>query len=162
MKNVLISACLFGEKCRYDGKDNLIGGLDLLKDKCTLIPVCPEALGGLSTPRNPSEIVGDRVIMDNGNDVTAEYSRGAEIALRTALENGCKIALMKAKSPSCGVGKIYDGTFSRTLTDGDGITARLLKKHDIKVFDETEVPELIQHLVGVKALHRPAKHGGIK
>lgn len=145
MKNVLISACLYGQKCRYDGGDNLIAELDLLRDKCTLIPVCPEVSGGLETPRNPSEIVGNRVVMNDGRDVTAEYTKGAEIALRTAIENGCEVALMKAKSPSCGYGRIYDGTFSRTLTDGDGITVKLLKEHGIKVFDETQIPELLEY-----------------
>lgn len=146
MKKILISACLYGEKCRYDGKDNLLSCLDLLKDKVTLIPVCPEVMGGLETPRNPSEIVDDRVVMNDGRDVTAEYTKGAEIALRTAIENGCSIALMKAKSPSCGSGKIYDGTFSRTLTDGDGITVRLLKKNGVKVFNETQIKELLEYI----------------
>lgn len=146
MINVLISACLYGQKCRYDGKDNLISELDLLKSKCNLIPVCPEVLGGLSTPRNPSEIVGDRVIMNDGNDVTSEYSKGAGIALETALKNNCEIALMKAKSPSCGSGKIYDGTFSRTLKDGDGITVRLLKENGIRVFNETQIKELLEYI----------------
>lgn len=145
MKKVLISACLYGQKCRYDGGDNLIDELCLLKDKCVFVPVCPEVSGGLETPRNPSEIVGNRVIMNDGRDVTAEYTKGAEIALRTAIENGCGIALMKAKSPSCGYGRIYDGTFSRTLTDGDGITVKLLKEHGIKVFDETQIPELLKY-----------------
>ncbi len=148
MTNVLISACLYGEKCRYDGRDNLISELDRIKRNCNLFPVCPEVMGGLTTPRNPSEIVGDKVVMNDGKDVTAEYVKGAKIALRTALENGCEIALLKAKSPSCGVGMIYDGTFSRTLTDGDGITVRLLKKNGIKVFNETEASELIQYLAG--------------
>lgn len=145
MKKLLISACLYGEKCRYDGKDNMLSCLDLLKDKFTLIPVCPEVMGGLETPRNPSEIIGDRVVMNDGTDVTAEYTKGAEIALGTAIENGCDVALMKAKSPSCGYGRIYDGTFSRTLTDGDGITVKLLKAHGIKVFDETQIPELLEY-----------------
>ncbi|MBE6681752.1 MAG: DUF523 domain-containing protein [Ruminococcaceae bacterium] len=146
MKKLLISACLYGEKCRYDGKDNMLSCLDLLKDKFTLIPVCPEVSGGLETPRNPSEIIGDRVVMNNGRDVTAEYTKGAEIALGTAIENGCDVALMKAKSPSCGSGKIYDGTFSRTLTDGDGITVGLLKKNGIKVFNETQIKELVEYM----------------
>ena len=144
MKNVLISACLFGEKCRYDGGDNLIGNLDKIRNLCNLIPVCPEVLGGLSTPRNPSEIVGERVISNVGKDVTEEYTKGAEKALKTAIENGCEFALMKAKSPSCGVGKVYDGTFSRNLVDGDGITTKLLKKHGIKVYNETEIDEFLK------------------
>lgn len=144
MKNLLISACLFGEKCRYDARDNLLDGLCKLKAKCRLFPVCPEVSGGLETPRNPSEIIGDRVVMNNGKDVTKQYKKGAELALRTALENGCDIALLKAKSPSCGSGKIYDGTFTSTLTDGDGITAALLKKHGIRVFNESQLDELLR------------------
>ena len=146
MINILISACLLGEKCRYDGNDNLISALDLLREKCAFIPVCPEVLGGLPIPRNPSEIVFDRVVMNDGTDVTEEYLKGAEIALGTAIENGCEIALMKAKSPSCGNGKIYDGTFSRTLTDSDGITVRLLKENGIRVFDERQISELLEYI----------------
>lgn len=146
MKNVLISACLYGEKCRYDGKDNFLSRLDEIKKICNLIPVCPEVMGGLSTPRNPSEIVGGKVIMNDGTDVTKEYEKGAEITLKTALENGCKVALMKAKSPSCGVGKIYDGSFSRTLVDGDGMTVRLLKENGITVFNEMQINELIEYI----------------
>ena len=146
MKNVLISACLYGEKCRYDGGDNLIENLDFLREKCTFIPVCPEVLGGLETPRNPAEIVGEKVISNVKKDVTNEYKKGAEIALETALENDCKIALMKAKSPSCGSGKIYDGTFSRTLTDGDGVAVKLLKENGIAVFDETKINEFLKYI----------------
>ncbi len=146
MINVLISACLFGVKCRYDGKDNLIPNLDEIRGKCNLIPVCPEVMGGLSTPRNPSEIVGNGVVMNSGRDVTAEYKKGAEIALETAIKNGCKIAIMKAKSPSCGSGKIYDGSFSKTLTDGDGITVRLLKENGIKVFNENEIFAFLEYI----------------
>ena len=144
MKNVLISACLYGQKCRYDGGDNLVESLDKIRNLCNLIPVCPEVLGGLETPRNPSEIVGERVISNVGKDVTEEYTKGAEKALKTAIKNGCEFALMKAKSPSCGVGKIYDGTFSRKLIDGDGITAKLLKEHGIKVYNETEIDEFLK------------------
>ena len=146
MKNILISACLYGEKCRYDGGDNFLSRLDEIKKICNLIPVCPEVSGGLSTPRNPSEIIGERVVMNSGRDVTPEYKKGAEIALRTALEKGCKVALMKAKSPSCGGGKVYDGTFSRTLTSGDGVTVRLLKENGIIVFDETQLNEFIEYI----------------
>jgi uncharacterized protein YbbK (DUF523 family) len=146
MKNVLISACLYGEKCRYDGKDNLISRLDEIKKICNLIPVCPEVSGGLSTPRNPSEIVDGKVVMNDGSDVTAEYRKGAEIALKTALANNCKVALMKAKSPSCGSGKIYDGTFSRTLTDGDGVAVKLLKENGIAVFDETKIDDFLEYI----------------
>ncbi len=146
MINVLISACLYGRKCRYDGKDNLMANLDLIKGKCNLVPICPEVMGGLSTPRNPSEIVGGKVVTNDGRDVTAEYKKGAEIALETALKNGCKTALLKAKSPSCGSGKIYDGTFSKTLTNGDGIAAGLLKENGIKVFNESEISAFLEYI----------------
>lgn len=146
MKKILISACLCGEKCKYNGGHNLMENLDLIKEKCLVVPVCPEVFGGLSTPRKPSEIVGNKVVTKDGKDVTNEYKNGAELALTKALENCCKIALMKAKSPSCGCGKIYDGTFSGTLTDGDGITVRLLKEHGIKVFDETQVSEFLEYI----------------
>lgn len=146
MENVLISACLYGEKCRYDGKDNLIKDLEKLKEICRLVPVCPECDGGLSTPRNPSEILDGRVFMNSGKDVTAEYEKGAMMALETARKNGCKFALMKAKSPSCGNGKIYDGTFSHSLTYGDGVAVKLLKKNGVRVFDETQTAELISLL----------------
>ena len=120
------------------------------KKKVNLIPVCPEVLGGLSTPRNPAESVDGKVISNVGKDVSEEYTKGAKIALETALRNNCKVALMKAKSPSCGSGKIYDGSFSRTLTDGDGITARLLKENGIKVFNETEIDEFLKCIMEEK------------
>lgn len=139
--NILISACLLGRKCRYDGKDK--NRIDLsVFDGHRLFAVCPEVDGGLGIPRAPSERIGDRIINKNGEDVTDEYTRGAVLALRTALENDCKIAVLKAKSPSCGKGRIYDGSFSGTLTDGDGVTAELLQRNGITVYTEDEV-ELI-------------------
>ncbi len=145
MKSLLISACLCGEKCRYDGRDNLLKNFEVITQNFLIIPVCPEVLGGLETPRSPSEISGGRVITRCGKDVTDEYMRGAHLALKAALESKAQYALMKAKSPSCGCGKIYDGTFSGTLTVGDGITVRLLKENGIRVFDETQVCELLEH-----------------
>ncbi len=136
--NILISACLMGRKCRYDGKDKNEIDLSALKGH-NLFPVCPEVDGGLSVPRPPAERVGPYIINNEGNDVTAEYTKGAEAALQTAFENNCNIAILKAKSPSCGKGKIYDGTFSRTLTDGNGVTAELLQKNGITVYTENEI-----------------------
>lgn len=138
-ENILISGCLLGERCRYDGKSKVCPKADNLKEKYNLIPVCPEVLGGLITPRTPCEIQSDRVIDQNGVDKTLEYKKGAEIALALAKENNCHIAVLKSKSPSCGKGHIYDGTFSKTLKEGNGITADLLLENGIKVISEDEL-----------------------
>lgn len=135
-ENILVSACLLGERCRYDGKSKPCDEVIKLNEKYNLIPVCPEVLGGLETPRTPCEIQNDRVISADGIDRTREYINGAEIALKIAKQNNCKSAILKSKSPSCGKGKIYDGTFSGTLTDGNGITAQLLSDYGIKVYNE--------------------------
>lgn len=141
--NILISACLLGCACRYDGKSKPHPAVEQLRTKHTLIPVCPEICGGLQTPRPPSEIVGDRVVNSIGEDVTDAYLRGAAEALRLAELSECRAAVLKAKSPSCGKGKVYDGTFSRTLTDGDGVTVALLQKNGITVYTEDEISELL-------------------
>lgn len=140
---VLISGCLLGLCCRYDGKSKLNENISALSEKYYLIPVCPEQLGGLKTPRNPSEIINGRVISSAGDDVTAEYRRGAEEALRLARLFGCKKAILKEHSPSCGFGKIYDGSFSGTLIDGSGIAAALLAENGIAVFGEGRIAELL-------------------
>jgi len=141
MEKLLISACLTGVNCKYSGGNNALPEetLNKLVERYELIPVCPERDGGLPTPRVPSERLGDKVVSALGVDVTAEFNRGAQIALEAALENGCKKALLKAHSPSCGKESIYDGSFSGTLTAGDGVTAELLKKHGIEVFSEKEI-----------------------
>ena len=142
MKNILVSKCLLGYPCRYDGKSVPCVDVMELKEKYNLIPVCPEELGGLPTPRISAEIMGGRVIRRDGADVTEEYILGAKIALTYAMENGCEMAILKSKSPSCGKGKIYDGTFTGTLTGGDGITARLLMSKGIDILDESETEKL--------------------
>jgi uncharacterized protein YbbK (DUF523 family) len=142
MKNILVSACLLGENCRYDGCSKPNEAVINKLKKYNVIPICPEVMGGLPTPRIPSEIVGDRVVMQNGKDVTLEYKRGAEQALKLAKENNCKIAVLKARSPSCGKGLIYDGTYSKALTKGNGICAELLIKNGVTVLDETEIEKL--------------------
>lgn len=139
---ILVSACLIGCACRYDGKSKPHEGVIALCDKHTLVPVCPEIYGGLPTPRKPSEIVGDKVVSSDGTDVTDEYMRGASEALRVAETFGCEAAVLKAKSPSCGKGKVYDGSFGGILTDGDGVTAKLLLAHGIKVYTEDKIAEL--------------------
>ncbi|MCD6247463.1 MAG: DUF523 domain-containing protein [Candidatus Diapherotrites archaeon] len=135
----LCSACLLGIKCRYDGKDNLNERVIELAKREKLIPVCPEQLGGLPTPREPAEIQGNRVVTYSGKDVTEYFERGAKKVLKIAKLLGIKEAILKQKSPSCGSGKIYDGTFSGRIIEGDGITARLLKKNGIRVISEEEL-----------------------
>ena len=142
MENILVSACLLGVACRYDGKRKPNEAVIALKEKYNLIPVCPEIMGGLPTPRLPSEIRGETVIMENGEDVTDKYSNGAEETLRLARLFGCGKAVLKEKSPSCGSGRIYDGTFSKTLTEGNGVTAGMLLANGIRVAGETEIDAL--------------------
>ncbi len=139
----LISACLLGCACRYDGQSKPISPwVRSLMKKVTLIPVCPEILGGLPTPRPPAEIVGDRVINAEGNDVTDAYRKGAEEALRLCKLYNAQGIVLRDKSPSCGKGRIYDGSFSRRLTDGDGITAALFLEAGVPVYSEGEIDTL--------------------
>jgi uncharacterized protein YbbK (DUF523 family) len=135
----LCSACLLGIKCRYDGRSALNRKVIMLLKAETLIPVCPEQLGGLSTPREPAEIRGERVITRSGRDVTENFKRGAEEVLKIAKLYGIKEAIMKQGSPSCGNGRIYDGTFSGKTVKGDGVTAAMLKEHGIKVMTEEDL-----------------------
>ena len=145
MENVLISACLLGFVCKYCGGSNKLTEQQLaaLRERFRLIPVCPETAGGLPTPRDPSERLGDKVVSNQGRDVTAQYQKGAETALTLARRYGCKAALLKEKSPSCGSGLIYDGSFTGTLVTGDGVAAEELKKEGLIVFGESDVDLLI-------------------
>lgn len=137
---ILVSACLLGINCQYNGESDFTKELlEFLKDKGDFIAVCPEVLGGLPIPRDGAEIVGDKVKTVKGNDVTKEFLNGAERVLKFAKENNVDLAILKTKSPSCGVGTIYDGTFSRKLIEGDGITAALLRKNGIKVMTEKDL-----------------------
>ncbi len=139
MKAILVSACLLGERCRYDGASKPCDAVLALREKYRLVPVCPEVLGGLPTPRVPSEICGDRVVMRDGTDVTQNYRDGAQRALEIARENGCAVAVLKERSPSCGKGRVYSGHFDGTLTEGDGICASLLMAHGIRVLGESDL-----------------------
>ena len=143
---ILVSSCLLGVACRYDGKSKPHPAVLELQARHELIPVCGEIFGGLPTPRTPAERVGDRVLTADGRDVTCEYRRGAEEVLALANRLGCKAALLKERSPSCGTGEIYDGTFTRTLTVGDGVTAQLLRQHGIAVFGESRLADLADYL----------------
>lgn len=142
-ENILVSACLLGICCRYDGKGNPNESVLALlgRDDVTLIPVCPEQLGGMSTPRTPSERLDDRVINRAGEDVTDYFSKGADAALQIAQQCRCRYAILKERSPSCGCGGIYDGTFSGTLIDGNGVTAELLLQAGIQVFGESQISQ---------------------
>lgn len=144
MENLLISSCLVGNNTKYNGKNNYLPLIEKLKDKYNLIVICPEVMGGLSIPRDPSEIKGDKVISNKGNDVTKEYNLGAKIALELAKKYNCKKALLMEKSPSCGVKKIYDGTFSKNLIDGMGITTKLLYESKIEVYSKDEIDLLLR------------------
>jgi len=129
----LISACLIGENVKYDGLNNEHNvALELVK-KGLVIPVCPEVLGGMSIPRVPSEIVLDKVVSKEGKDVTKYFQAGAQKTVEIAKQNNINIAILQARSPSCGSSQIYDGTFSGTLQDGQGVTTRLLEQNGIKV-----------------------------
>lgn len=138
---IIVSACLAGETCRYDGKSDLKPAVKRLVEAQKAYPVCPEAMGGLKTPRERAEIVGGdgegvlrgraRVMTASGNDVTQNFITGAEKALDIAKGCGAKMAVLKANSPSCGCGRIYDGTFTRTGRDGYGVFAALLSKNNI-------------------------------
>lgn len=140
---ILVSACLLGVCCRYDGECKPNADVIKLREKYVLLPICPEVDGGLPTPRTPSERVGDKVLMSDGKDVTANFVAGAECALERAKLFGCTIAVLKARSPSCGSNSTYDGSFSGTLTDRDGVAAELLKKNGIIVYTEDEINKLI-------------------
>ena len=139
---ILVSACLLGCPCRYDGKSKPCEAVLALMEEHTLISVCPEQMGGLATPRMPAERKGDGVFTQRGVDVTEQYRRGAEEALRLARLYGCTNAILKERSPSCGSGQVYDGSFSHTLISGDGVAAQLLKATGITVLGESEVDGL--------------------
>lgn len=140
---ILISACLLGLRCRYNAEPVTNERVLALAKTHTLIPVCPEQLGGLSTPRPPAERLGERVVSNDGTDVTSAFFRGAEETLLLARTLGCKTAILKARSPSCGHGRIYDGSFTGKLIPGSGVTAELLTKNGICVYTEDELPDRI-------------------
>jgi uncharacterized protein YbbK (DUF523 family) len=139
----LVSACLAGVKCRYDGNDNLVPEIRKLVEEGKAFMVCPEVMAGLSVPRPPCEIrqvaEGDKVFDATGKDLTDAFKKGAEMTLSKAIEIKADAAILKYRSPSCGCGKIYDGTFSGKQIDGDGFTVRLLKGNGIRVYCEKDI-----------------------
>lgn len=149
---IIVSACLCGLNTRYDGENNFNEKVAKLLKQGKAIAVCPEQLGNLSTPRPPHEIQGGdgeavingiaKVVSIEGIDSTYNFIKGAEETLKIALDSHATIAILKAKSPSCGFEKIYDGTFSRNLIKGNGVTAELLKRNGIKIFTEENIEDL--------------------
>lgn len=135
----IVSSCLAGINCRYDASSKPCQKVIDLVKKGEAIPVCPEQLGGLTTPRIPSEQKGDKVFTKEEREVTKEFQRGADEALKIAKLCSCKEAILKSKSPSCGCGEIYDGTFTGKLIKGDGVFTKLLKENGIKVISEEEI-----------------------
>ena len=160
IETILISACLVGQKVRYDGRSSQSDG-DLIRlwhSQGRLIPLCPEVAGGLSVPRPPAEIVGGdgadvldgraKLKTEAGVDVTDAFIAGAHHALAVAQKKGARIAILKSKSPSCGSSKIYDGTFTATRQAGMGVTAALLRRNGIHVFSEKELDQVAKELAG--------------
>ena len=149
MEHILVSACLCGKNCKWDGGNNktqrLLDYMESMKGRAAFHEVCPEQMGGLSTPRPASEIrVEDRrVVNTEGVDVTEEFERGAELALQVAKEFGCTLAILKERSPSCGCHGIYDGTFSKKIVEGMGKAAELLIANGIRVIGESEMENVI-------------------
>lgn len=142
-EKILVSACLLGEKVRFDGEGYKVKEMDHLKEKYELIPMCPEVMGGLSIPRDPAEISGGLVLTVKGIDVTADYKEGARITLAYCLKNGIRKAVLKARSPSCGKGLIYDGTYTKKLVEGHGVACRMLLENGIEVYTENEIGGLL-------------------
>ena len=145
MEKLLVSSCLLGNNTKYNGGNNYIPLIEKLKEKYEIFVICPELMGGLSIPRNPSEIRlnTNSVFSSTGLDVTNHFYQGAEGVLKIALDNNIKLALLKESSPSCGVNKIYDGTFTGKKIAGNGITTRLLIENGIKCYSENEIEILI-------------------
>ena len=136
---LIVSKCLAGVPCRYDGEDNLVPEIKALAESGEAVAVCPEVLGGLPTPRTPSELQPDgRILNKQGEDVTAQFVSGAERAMEICRENGCTAAILKARSPSCGKGVIYDGSFAGKRVPGNGVFAQMLLDAGIPVMTEEE------------------------
>lgn len=144
MERILISACLVGDRVKYNGGDNLSPKIAALLEKYELVPFCPEVEGGLSIPRSPCERKDDRVINQDGEDVTEAFYKGAELAYNICLFLKIKTAILKERSPSCGTETIYDGTFSHKEISGMGVTAEYLKEKGIAVLNEDEIDSLLK------------------
>lgn len=143
MEKLLISACLMGQNCKYNGGNNYTPLVEELKKRYELVPVCPECFGGLPIPHPPSERVGERVVAKTGEDVTAAFRLGAEKTLEIAKAQGVTKAVLKERSPSCGYGAVYDGTFTGTVVPGSGVAAELLAAAGTVIYGESKIEELL-------------------
>lgn len=135
---IAVSACLLGLNYKYNGRNNYSEELEKLLKKHEVIPICPEVLGGLPIPRDPSEIVKGEVLTNMGKSVDKEFKNGAKKALEIVKESGAELVILQSRSPSCGLGKIYDGSFKGRLVEGDGVFVKLLKDEGIKVVDVSD------------------------
>jgi len=164
MQKILVSACLLGEKVRYDGSDCVRHGiLDVWAEQGRIVPLCPEMAGGLPTPRPPAEIEGgdagavlhgkSNIRRKDGTNVTDAFVQGAEKALAECWKHRIKIVILKDGSPSCGTNRVNDGAFSGHKIKGQGLTARLLTRHGISVFSEWQLDEAVQRLAELEAAH---------
>ena len=142
-EKLLISACLLGRNCKYNGGNNYHPLTEKLRERYDLVPVCPECFGGLPIPHEPSERVGDKVLSKSGDDVTAAFQKGAERTVEAARRSGARKAVLKERSPSCGFGTIYDGTFTGTVVPGDGVAAQALAAEGVAIWGESRMEELL-------------------
>lgn len=136
---IAVSACLLGENCKYNGGNNYNEKVVGFVKGHDIIPICPEIMGGLPTPREPSEIINGVVKHKDGASVDTEFRKGAELALNKVITNGAEIVILQSRSPSCGVKYIYDGTFLGSLIPGQGVFAKLLKENNIRVLDVSDL-----------------------
>lgn len=144
METILVSACLLGDNCKYNGGNNYSKKVELLKERYNIVPICPEVFGGLKAPRVPSEIKDDAVINKNGKDVTFNFNEGAHKVINIVNFLHIKKAVLMERSPSCGVHQIYNGKFNGTLINGMGYTSRLLKAKGVQLYTIDEIDELIE------------------
>jgi uncharacterized protein YbbK (DUF523 family) len=140
----VVSACLAGCKCRYDGKDNLCPKVKQLVEEGRAVTVCPEVMGGMTTPRIPSERKDGKIVNSIGEDNTSYFIKGVEKSIEIVKEHNIKKAILKERSPSCGVHEVYDGSFSHKKIKGMGVTAQYLKEKGIIVYSEDEIPEFLK------------------
>jgi len=143
MENILVSACIFGDNCKYNGGNNYEPLIEKIKRKYNIILCCPECMGGLPTPRIPSERLNGRVINKEGKDVTIEFTKGCAKTLELVKKYNITKAILKDGSPSCGSTYIYDGTFTGTKISGNGVTADILRLYNVEIYTENDLKKLI-------------------